>query len=96
MSITEKIISEVEEYIKAGPKGHKFDLIQASATYKTIDRVDGERPKAERARITRSILSKVNAADGEFKNVTIAYKRRKNGTLVLDKSVNHGTQFIII
>ena len=57
--LTEKVLEEVEDYIAKSPKGKKFDLNMASATYETIPMTNGGRPQTIRASIGRSFCAKL-------------------------------------
>jgi len=91
--LTATVISEVETFINnPANKDEKFDLLRASATYKNIEMTGSGKPRTDRASIGKSFKKKVD--NGDYPNVSIAYKDKANDRKKL--SSNNAMMYEII
>lgn len=96
-ALTQKVLDEVEDYIKTLSAGATFDLNTASATYRGIEMAQFKNqfktPKTVRASIGRSFKSKIGKAP--FDRVRIATYKDKNGNTKIQTSVNNALMYEI-
>ena len=95
MTTRDIVIQEFQEYVMKTEKNRKFDLNDASATYKAIAMADGIKPRTEKATLARSILKEIRSGEGVFSHVTRA-RICKNGQWIPEESPNKASMFIVI
>lgn len=92
-NLTQKVLDEVESYIKTLPVGVPFDLNSASATYRDIEMAQFKRPKTVRASIGRSFKSKIGKTP--FDRVKISTYKDKKGNTKKQTSINNALMYEI-
>lgn len=88
--VVEKILNEVERYVKRNPVGTGFDLLKASKTFRDIHMVAEGKASTNRATVGKIFASRLGAEP--FANVVVV--RTESGAV--KKSENKATLYEIV
>lgn len=84
----DKVLDEVEEYVKSISVGESFDLLTASKTFKNAEMTVEGKPATNRATLGKVFASKIGVQP--FGNVEFSYK---SDGVTIERSKNKATMY---
>lgn len=84
----DKVLNEVEEYVKCISVDETFDLLTASETFKNIEMTVEGKPATNRATLGKIFASKIGIQP--FENVELSYK---SDGVTIERSKNKATMY---